>query len=247
MGRQCRWGRLAAAGAAALTLGVLAGPARAADLIEGSWLFENGQILVESTGPGTFKGTVVKATRFTACTHPVGQPIWQMSGSGASYSGTHAWYQSDCTVAPGGLSTWTITSTNPDFFAMRFCTVTPGGGPPTFNPDGTPTGLTRCTDLQRVLPPQPVPTFADSATLPGRSCRHASRLTVQWHPPKADPLVRATVNVSGRRVLVLGPNHLLRSIEIRGLPRGRFTMKLALTTASGRVVRGSRFYKTCRR
>jgi hypothetical protein len=246
MGRQCTARGLVAAAVAMLGLCAVSTPARAADAIEGSWLFENGQVLVEATGSGTFKGTVVKPTRFTACTHPVGQVMWQMSAAGGAYSGTHVWYETDCSLAPGGLSTWAITSTNPASYRMRFCTVAPGGGPPTFDSAGTPTGATRCTDLERLLPPQPAPTFATAVSLPAtRSCRRPSRVRIRWHQPKADPLVRATVGVSGRRVLVLGATHLLRSIEIRGLPRRRFTMKVAVTTASGRIVKSRRSYRAC--
>src|SRR5919201_506455 len=150
---------MACAVAAGATVVAFAAPARAADQIEGSWLFENGEVLVEATGPGTFKGTVVKPTRFTACTHPVGQVMWQIAGSGGNYSGTHIWYTSECAENPGGQSTWLITSTDPANYTLRFCTVVPGGGPPTFdppgNPAGTPTGGTRCHDLMRTLPPQP--------------------------------------------------------------------------------------------
>jgi hypothetical protein len=247
MGRQCTVRGLAAAGVAILALAVAAGPARAADAIEGSWLFQSGQVLVEATGPGTFKGTVVKPTRFTACTHPVGQVMWQMSGQRTSYTGTHAWYRTDCSLNPGGLSSWTITSTDPANYRMRFCTVAPGGGPPTVDPAGTPTGSTRCTDLQRILPPQPSPTFASTVRLPAtRSCRRGARFRILWNPPRADPLVRATVKATHRRVLVLAAKHLLRSIEIRGLPKARYTMTVAVTTASGRVVKGSQSYSRCR-
>ena len=97
----------------------------------------------EATGPGTFKGTVVKPTRFTACTHPIGQLMWQISGAGAAYAGTHIWYHSDCSEDPGGQSTWQITSTDPANYTLRFCTVAPGGGPPTFDPAGAPTLLSR--------------------------------------------------------------------------------------------------------
>jgi hypothetical protein len=247
MRRQCTARGLVTAGVTVLGLAAAAGPAHAADAIEGSWLFENGEVLVQATGPGTFKSTVVKPTRFTACTHPVGEVMWQMSGQRGSYTGTHVWYRTDCTLDPGGLSSWTITSTNPASYRMRFCTVAPGGGPPTVDPAGTPTGTTRCAELQRVLPPQPAPTYASSVTLPARrSCRRGAEFRIRWHQPRADPLVRATVKATGRRVLVLAARHLLRSIAIRGLPRTRYRMTVAVTTASGRVLKGTRTYSRCR-
>jgi hypothetical protein len=236
---------VAAAGVAAIAL---AAPAQAADQIEGSWLFESGQVLVEPTGPGTFKGTVVRPTRFTACTHPVGQVMWQIAGAGASYTGTHIWYTSECAENPGGQSTWQITSTDPAHYTLRFCTVAPGGGPPTFDPaTGVPTGATRCHGLQRVLPPQPPPTFRSVVSLPtqSRTCRSRRHFRIRLREPKADPLVRATVQVNRKRVRVLVGARLTAPVDLRGLPRGRYAVTIVATTASGRVLQGTRRYRTC--
>jgi hypothetical protein len=237
------------AGATLLGMAAGAGVAQAAEAIEGSWTFENGEVLVEPTGAGAFKGTVVKPTRFTACTHPVGQVMWSISGSGTSYTGTHVWYHSDCGEDPGGLSTWTITSTDPANFGVRFCTVNPGGGPPTFDPAGNPTGATRCHDLKRILPPQPKPTFKSVVSLPQetRKCRSRRSFRIRLRAPKADPLVRATVDVNRRRVRVVAGARLTAPVDLRGLPRGRYIVKIVATTASGRVLQGYRKYRTCAR
>ena len=225
----------------------LAAPAQAADQIEGSWLFENGEVLVRATGPGTFKGTVVKPTRFTACTHPVGQAMWQINGTGASYAGAHIWYSSACDEQPGGQSTWQITSTDPANYTLRFCTVAPGGGPPTFDPSGVPTGDTRCHDLKRILPPQAAPTFKSVVSLPKatRKCRSRRNFRIRLRAPKADPLVRATVSVNGKRVRVVVGTRLTAPVDLRNLPKGRYTVKIVATTASSRVVQGTRKYRTC--
>jgi hypothetical protein len=242
---------MACAAAVAATAAALAAPALGADQIEGSWLFESGQVLVEATGPGTFKGTVVEPTRFTACTHPVGQVMWRINGAGASYTGTHVWYSTECAAEPGGQSVWQVTSTDPADYRLRFCTVVPGGGPPTFNPPGdpagTPTGDTRCHDLERILPPQPAPTFASVVSLPRgtRTCRSRRSLHIRLREPKADPLVRATVSVNGRRVRVVVGRRLDAPVDLRNLPRGRYSVRIVATTASNRVLRGTRSYRTC--
>jgi hypothetical protein len=238
---------MAYAAAVSATAAMLAAPAQAADQIEGSWLFENGQVLVEATGPGTFKGTVVKPTRFTACTHPIGQLMWQMSGAGVAYAGTHIWYHSDCSEDPGGQSSWQITSTDPANYTLRFCTVAPGGGPPTFDPGGAPTGDTRCHDLERVLPPQAKPTFKSVVSLPKqtRKCRSRRNFRIQLREPEADPLVRATVHVNGKRVRVVVGRRLTAPVDLRNLPKGRYTVKIVATTASSRVIQGTRRYRTC--
>jgi hypothetical protein len=238
---------VAAASAAGVALG--AGAAQAADAIEGSWLFENGQVLVEATSPGTFKGTVVKPTRFTACTHPVGEAMWAMTGTNLSFKGTHVWYRNDCSQDPGGESVWNITSTDPAHYTMRFCTVNPGGGPPTFDPAGNPVGATRCLDLKRVLPPQPVPAFASVVRLPPTpaKCRHSRSIRLRLIAPKADPLRRATVRVTHRRLRVITGSRLAKAVNLRRLPPGRYTVNVTATTASGRVIQGERPYRSCPR
>lgn len=222
-------------------------PARAAEQIEGSWLFESGEVLVEPTGAGAFKGTVVKPTRFTACAHPAGQRMWQISGSGAAYTGTHIWFRPSCDEDPGGQSTWTITSTDPANFTLRFCTINPGRGAPTFDSAGNPTGSTRCHELKRILPPQPPPTFENVVTLPKatKKCRSRRNFRIRLRAPKADPLVRATVDVNGRRVKTLAGARLTAPVDLRGLRKGRYTVKIVATTASGRIITGTRKYRTC--
>jgi hypothetical protein len=238
---------LAVAGAIVVGMVMWAGVAQAAEPIEGSWLFESGEVLVEATAVGALKGTVVKPTRFTACTHPAGQVMWLIRGSGASYTGTHAWYHSDCSEDPGGLSTWTITSTDPANFTLRFCTITPHAGPPTFDPSGNPTGSTRCHALKRILPPQPTPTFSSVVSLPNATgkCRSRRTLRIRLREPKADPLRRATVHVNGRRVKVVVGARLTAPVDLRGLPKGRYAVKIAARTASGRLIQGNRRYRTC--
>lgn len=246
--RAARRVAVAAATAVGLTAGAGTGAARAADAIEGSWLYESGQVLVEMVSPGTFKGTVVKPTRFTACTHPVGELMWQITGSNLSFKGTHVWYRNDCSQDPGGESTWTITNTNPASYAMRFCTVTPGGGPPTFDPSGQPAGATRCLDLERTLPPQPTPTFAAVVPLaPGAKCRRSRTMRLRLRIPKADPLVRTTIRITGRRTRIVKGSRLAKTITLRRLSRSRYTVRVTATTASGRVLEGSRRYRRCPR
>ena len=238
---------LAAAGATLVMLAVGADQARAADQIEGSWFFEDGEVLVEPTGTGTFKGTVVKPTRFTTCAHPAGQRMWEINGSGASYTGTHIWFTSSCGLEPGGQSTWRIISTDPANFMVRFCTINPGRGAPTFDAAGNPTGSTRCHDLKRILPPQPTPTFETVVTLPKatKKCRSRRNFRIRLRAPKADPLVSATVTVNGRRVQTLRGRRLTAPVNLRGLPKGRYTVRILATTASGRTIKGTRRYRTC--
>ncbi len=121
-----------------------AGRALAADPqpIEGTWEFSGGAVRVEATGEGTFTGVVTKATTFGSCTHPVGQNMWDIEGSGTHYEGTHVgFYAEDCSDYPNWTATWDVTETD-DSFSVSFYSVAPdGSSPATFT-------------LQRLKPPK---------------------------------------------------------------------------------------------
>jgi hypothetical protein len=53
------------------------------------------------------------------------------------------------------------------------------------------------------------------------------------------------VRVNGKRVLVRRGRRLTSTVNLRGLPRGRFRVQIRLTLASGKTVTGTRRYRTC--
>lgn len=118
--------------ALALSL-LLAAPAQAADPIEGTWFFSGGQVAVEPSGPGTFTGTVTKATTFDRCTHPAGQRMWSIEKQpDGTYKGTHIRYRSTCEEVPNSPSIWrTRTDTASGKQVLDFCSNDPSAGPPT--------------------------------------------------------------------------------------------------------------------
>lgn len=80
------------------------------------------------------------------------------------------------------------------------------------------------------------------ATLPAaRSC--ASRRRFVIHLRRG--LTAARVYVNGRRVRVLSGRRLHALVSLRGLPRGRFTVRIVARTRAGRTVASSRRYRTC--
>ena len=122
---------------AALT--ALPAVAGAADPIEGTWFFNGGQVLVQPTGTNIFKGTVVVATTFGACTHPVQEPMWEITKRGTIYEGTHdAFYEPSCERALDVPATWSV-HVDEGQFLMEFCT---GFG---------------CSTLRRAKPPTQPP------------------------------------------------------------------------------------------
>jgi hypothetical protein len=53
------------------------------------------------------------------------------------------------------------------------------------------------------------------------------------------------VHVNGKRVRVVVGTRLTAPVDLRNLPKGRYTVKIVATTASNRVIQGTRRYRTC--
>ena len=117
---------------ALLVLLAAAPAAHAADPIEGKWFFEGGQVVVEPSGPGTFSGTVTRATTFSNCVHPVGQRMWGIERQAdGTYSGTHIRYRtSTCEEVPNSPSIWRVRTEGARVL-LDFCSNDPSEGPPT--------------------------------------------------------------------------------------------------------------------
>jgi hypothetical protein len=77
-----------------------------------------------------------------------------------------------------------------------------------------------------------------------------SRRRFAVHPPRrvrGRRVVASRVFVSGRRVRVAGRRRPRAIVDLRGRPRGRFTVRIVSRLASGRRVTTRRAYRTCRR
>jgi len=234
--------------------GISPATAAGADLIEGTWHFQGGQILVSEQTPGTFAGVVTRETRFAECPHPIGQRLWDIKGGADSYHGTHVGYRSPtCPDEGGGQSTWTIMDTEPSNFVLRFCSNTPGAGPVQTDDAGNPVGTTRCFNLTRAKPPAGGdPAVAGAITLPSKQrCLSRGRsVRIRLVSRRKDPLVKATVFLNKRKLHVtrlhLGKRkRVLSRVGSRRLPRVRVTVRVVAATRRGRTVVASRRYPAC--
>lgn len=108
---------------------------------------------------------------------------------------------------------------------------------PTPNPTPSPTPIAT---------PAPVPSFASVVTLPSaRRCVSRRRFRIRLRTPKGETITDARVFVNGKRVRVVRGSRLRAPVDLRGLPKGRFTVKIEVRTKSGRTIRGTRRYRTC--
>jgi hypothetical protein len=91
------------------------------------------------------------------------------------------------------------------------------------------------------------PAAGSVATLPSRrSCASRRRFSIRLHDPRgAERLTSAQVFVNGKRVAVRRGKRLRSRVDLRGLPRGRFTVRIVARTNRHRTLRASRRYRTC--
>jgi hypothetical protein len=87
------------------------------------------------------------------------------------------------------------------------------------------------------------PTAAQVFTLPStKAC--VSRRHFRIRVKKGD-YRQLTVDVNGKRVKTLKGKRITAAVDLRGLPKGRFKVKIAATLTTGKVVKTTRQYRTC--
>jgi hypothetical protein len=134
------------------------------------------------------------------------------------------------TVAPGGSATY-----------AHYTTFSPTGaaGPPPapVGPASTPPTTT----------PRP-PAFGPGGIVQAPSTRRCVsrrnfRIRVRNQPGAT--VVDAVIFVNGRRVRTLRGRRIGAYVDLRGLPKGTFTVRIVAILSDGRTIRGTRKYRTC--
>ena len=99
-----------------------------------------------------------------------------------------------------------------------------------------------------VAPPAaaPLPAFTAVVTLPTtKKCVSRRRFRIRVRKQHGVNLTSAEVKVNGKRVKVVRGKRLTAPIDLRTLPKGRFTVQIIATTSDGRKIKGTRKYRTC--
>lgn len=149
----------------------------------------------------------------------------------------------DAAVTAAGIPTWAIYTADADpagvAHVMGFA---PPGGAPVPCPDPAPAPT-----------PAPVPVatppalsakaiFAFPST---KRCVSRRSFRIRLRVPAGVTATSATVLVNGKRASVVRGKRLTAPIDLRGLPKGRFSVKVTLKTSDGRSVADTRRYRTC--
>ena len=236
-----------------LALGV--GPAAARESIEGIWSFNGGQVAVQTTRGGGLVGTVVEPTKFTDCTHPVGEQVWtamQRQPDG-SYWGRHLWYFNtpDCLANPTlGLTAWRVLEKPGGSKFLRVCFSEPGSlSQPTIAADGTAAAATfGCSDSALVAPLPPAPTNAEAARFfdfpRTGNCVGRHRLRIKLTSPASDPFAEVNVSlrsgtVNRRAKLRWLDSGVIATLRLRGLTAPTFKVTVATETVLGHKLAAS--------
>jgi hypothetical protein len=78
-----------------------------------------------------------------------------------------------------------------------------------------------------------------------RSCVSRRSFSIRLRVPKGSPVVSARVVVNGRSVAVRRGSRLRSTVNLRSLPKGRFTVKITLRLTNGKTLSEARRYRTC--
>jgi hypothetical protein len=242
-----------------LTVGVAT--AAATSNIEGIWSFNGGQIAIQPEGNGKFQGIVVSPTTFASCTHPVEQKIWKeiTPQPDGSYLGFHQWYKttssSSCVLNPVlGPTAFRVVEEATGARYLRVCLSFPGTAQPSIPPGSGGSGATYGCGSSALIAPLPVAgggsgvaAYKETLTLPSATkCLSARLFQIHLLEPKYDPFKTVRITIKGRKIHTSHRgNYIVATVNLKGLPHGKFTVKITATTALGHHLSGSRTYHTC--
>ncbi len=246
-----------------LTLGLCCPAVAAASApIEEVWSFNGGEIAVQPGPAGTLVGTVVQATSFARCSHPVGETMWtdmRIQADG-SYWGLHQWFAElpECVRVPVlGPTAWRVMPAADGSEYLLVCFSRPGGPQPTIAPSGASANVTYACVASSPTAPVPVqpPAGGESgpagfAQMPapasGEKCFRSRSLRIHLKHPKYDPLREAVITVGRRKLRVRRHGKRFAStIVLRHLPTGTFKITIQATTVLGHHLSSSRTYHSC--
>jgi hypothetical protein len=207
---------------------------------------------------------VVAATTFAECIHPVEQQIWTGMALQAdgSYWGFHQWYQGypvcklDSTL---GKTAWRVLSGANGSHYLRVCLSRPSdNSQPTIAADGAPNGPSEyaaygvtygCTSSSLIgpLPGSGVAGSKETLTLPSNKlCLSLRLFKIHLLEPTSDPFKTVSVTLKGRKIATVHKgNYVVATINLKGLRKGAFTIKVKATTVLGNHLSDSRTYHTC--
>jgi hypothetical protein len=120
--------------------------------------------------------------------------------------------------------------------------VTPAAKPVTTPPPTTPAATTP----PATTPPPIVNVAPQAVGLPSAArCVSGRRFKIHLRKVRGERIVSARVFVKGKRVKTVKGKQITAAIDLRGLPKGKFVVRVVVTTVTGKRYAGKRTYRTC--
>ena len=222
--------------------------------VEGVWTFGGGQVAVQAASDGAHEGKVIRETTLAQCAHPVGETMWlgMRRQPDGQWWGGHQWYNnSDCSpIAQRGNTAYRVLTRPDGVRFLRVCYAGPESPElqPTIDAQGNSANTTTdCDDSAFVRPvPAGTPAISRIATLPSsRRCLSKRRFKIRLREPEGDALASAVVRLNGKVIRTRTGDRITAPISLRGLPKGRYTLKITAKTVLGKTISGTRKYRTC--
>ncbi len=129
----------------------------------------------------------------------------------------------------------------------------PAGTPPSSGPGTTPIGNTPTTPITNPPPvkPAPPPLASVLGLPPAQQCVSKRELLVHVHAPPGQQLLSVKLSLGGKvlraETFTKGKNHKVPPtlVDLKGLPKGTFTLTIVVKTKAGKTYRATRTYHTC--
>jgi hypothetical protein len=234
-----------------------AAQAEGASPIEAVWSFNGGEVAIQPQPDGSFVGTVVETTKFAQCSHAVGEHMWtgMHQQSDGSFWGFHQWYFESSACRPNptpGPTAWRVLKAANGSRTLIVCFSSPGSGQPSITSTDMRLDVSYGCFESALVGPLPAEAnalaFRRSVSLPStRKCFSARIFPIHLKDPRHDPLKSVVVKLGSRKITVLRQGRTFTAtVNLKGLPRGTFTVRIVATTVLGQRLSGSRTYHTCR-
>ena len=94
-------------------------------------------------------------------------------------------------------------------------------------------------------PTPPVPAAGGVQGVQQRSCKSRRSFKIRIRVPKGKKALSAVVRVNNKKVKVVRGKRLKAAVRLKGLPKGKFTVKITVRLANGKKITGTRKYHTC--
>ena len=109
------------------------------------------------------------------------------------------------------------------------------------------TGKISGGDITTGEPPPPPKSISGVATLPStKKCLSRRSFRIRLRNPKGFKIVGATVKVNGKTVATRKKGKRATApVNLKNLPKGRYSVKITVLLNNGAVVKGTRKYRTC--